>query len=130
TWGVGGWLGPAGGTCSRNVSSPSASIKQTCPPACASASDRQSPTGPAPITITRLEDWSMRRTRVRPAHRHASGYWMPAFAGMTAIGWLAVPASILRRRHVLHGTDPTGVGEVEHDAEWILVFRLIIGVCG
>jgi hypothetical protein len=30
-------------------------------PSCASASDRQSPTGPAPITITRLEVLSIQR---------------------------------------------------------------------
>src|SRR5215470_17357285 len=52
---VAGWFVPARGTCSRKLSSPSASIRQTCTPACANASDRQSPTGPAPTTITRLE---------------------------------------------------------------------------
>src|SRR5262245_65832762 len=58
---VAGWFVPARGTCSRKLSSPSASIRQTCTPACANASDRQSPTGPAPTTITRLEAFMLAR---------------------------------------------------------------------
>src|SRR5262249_44177105 len=36
--------------------------------------------------------------------------------------------SILRGQHVLHGADPAGVGEVEYDAERILVLGLVVGV--
>src|SRR5258708_33060503 len=56
---VAGWLVPARRTCSRKLSSPSASIVQTSTPACAKASDRHSPTGPAPTTITRSDSLCM-----------------------------------------------------------------------
>src|SRR6516164_5083208 len=38
--------------------------------------------------------------------------------------------SILRGHDVLHGADPASVGEVEHDAERILVLGLVVGVRG
>src|SRR6516165_3020155 len=104
---VAGWFVPARGTCSRKLSSPSASTRHTCTSACASASDRQSPTGPAPTTITRLEE-------TEPASRLCASR----------------ATSILCGHHVLHGADPAGVGEVEHDAERILVLGLVVGVRG
>src|ERR1700730_161313 len=112
---VAGWFVPARGTCSRKLSSPSASIRQTCTPACASASDRQSPTGPAPMTITRFGASMLARWVCRePASRMCASR----------------ATSILRGHHVLHGADPAGVGEVEHDAERILVLGLVVGVRG
>src|SRR6266511_874792 len=134
---VAGWFVPARGTCSRKLSSPSASIRQTCTPACANASDRQSPTGPAPTTITRLEvlsileSWSAQRTRCAPSPTK------PGLPGLVGGGEQTEPASrmcasratsILRGHHVLHGADPAGMGEVEHDAERIPVFGLVVGV--
>src|SRR5207253_2648626 len=82
----------ARGTCSRKLSSPSASTRSTRAPSCASTSDRQSPTGPAPTMITRSE--------------------------------------LIFGHHVLHGADPAGMSEVEHDAERILVLGLVIGLRG
>src|SRR4051794_32625830 len=102
---VAGWLVPARGTCSRKLSSPSASIRQTRMPSCASASDRQSPTGPAPITITRSDVVSMRQTR-------------PLDLDIASI------RSGLRH-HVLGGADPALVGEVEDDTERIFILGLI-----
>src|SRR5262245_2761005 len=152
---VAGWFVPARGTCSRKLSSPSASIRQTCTPACASASDRQSPTGPAPTTITRLEalsileSWSAQRTRCAPSPLVGEGWggggaWVTTHASRPTPtpspqggGEQTEPASrmcasraisILRGHHVLHGADPAGVGEVEHDAERILVLGLVVGV--
>src|SRR5216684_1615038 len=90
---VAGWLVPARGTCSRKLSSPSASTTQTGMSFCASASDRQSPTGPAPITTTRDLTSDISRSGLR--------------------------------HHVLDGAGPAGVGQVEHDAERILVLRLV-----
>src|SRR5262245_46542641 len=124
---VAGWFVPARGTCSRKLSSPSASIRQTCTPACAIASDRYSPTGPAPTTITRLEvllsilqSWSAQRCAPPHGGRRPS---LPQDCASRAI-------SPLRGHDVLHGADPAGVGEVEHDAERILVLGLIVGVRG
>src|SRR5262245_28217176 len=134
---VAGWLVPARGTCSRKLSSPSVSTRQTRTPACASVSDRHSPTGPAPMTITRLEGLAMfpmsiRHPRVWPrgsiAFAGRPKQELPAQARQRQRE-PAIP-SILRRRHVLHGTDPPGVGEVEHDAERILVLGLVIGMRG
>src|SRR5215475_7575017 len=124
---VAGWFVPARGTCSRKLSSPSASIRQTCTPACAIASDRHSPTGPAPTTITRLEASMLAR-------------WVCRELGELPLPWGegADRASLenvrgmlpLRGHDVLHGADPASVGEVEHDAERILVLGLVVGVRG
>src|SRR5947209_9846283 len=112
---VAGWFVPARGTCSRKLSSPSASIRHTCTSACANASDRQSPTGPAPTTITRFGASMLARRMCRePASRMCASR----------------ATSILRGYHVLHGADPAGVGEVEYDAERILVLGLVVGVRG
>src|SRR5689334_878069 len=91
---VAGWLVPARGTCSRKLSSPSASTTVTGISCCASRSARQSPTGPAPMTTTRL-------------------LLAPAIAALRL------------RHHVLDGAGPARVGEVEHDAERVLVLRLV-----
>src|SRR6516164_6088754 len=172
---VAGWFVPARGTCSRKLSSPSASIRQTCTPACAKTSDRQSPTGPAPTTITwsdflcmvarraadslrslspflRGEGWGegqrltvqllaspphpARHGRSTPAARRplpASGQRWSSWRRRSCCRLLACAArvpSILRGHHVLHGADPAGVGEVEHDAERIPVLGLVVGVRG
>src|SRR5262245_38924495 len=66
--------------------------------ACASASARQSPTGPAPMMMTRSDSLVMRAQ------------------------------SALRLDHVLGGADPALVGEVEHDPQRIAIFRLVVGV--
>src|SRR5438552_3295489 len=42
-------------------------------------------------------------------------------------GWPARSLA-LRRHDILHGADPAGMGEIEHDPERILVFGLVIGV--
>src|SRR5262249_6283765 len=178
---VAGWFVPARGTCSRKLSSPSASIRQTCTPACANASDRQSPTGPAPTTITWSDFFCI---MVCGSCRELGLLPLPVLTGR-GLGWgpltcsvlgnspspgsppslrscgsptsprkrgeveLAAPAivvdcspvasqrvcasraiSILRGHHVLHGADPAGVGEVEHDTERILVLGLGVGVRG
>src|SRR5918993_1682445 len=102
---VAGWLVPARGTCSRKLCSPSCSTRHTGMPACAKASDRHRPTGPAPMTTTRSE----------------SGF-MPAWRPMDRKREAARSAL---RNDVLHGAGPTLVGEVEHDAGRILVFRLV-----
>src|SRR6516162_1337588 len=170
---VAGWFVPARGTCSRKLSSPSASIRQTCTPACANASDKQSPTGPAPTTITCSDFLYMvayvPRTRSAPSPRSygerggvrglrlhgARKLPLTRLAAVAALprgsptsprrrgevgvcGTLDVllnpvagrerDRSILRGHHVLHGADPAGVGEVEHDAERILVLGLVVGV--
>src|SRR5215471_18829570 len=104
---VAGWFVPARGTCSRKLSSPSASIRHTCTSACANAGDRQSPTGPAPTTITRLEvllsileSWSAQR-------------YAPPHGDRACLETIRVSRdSILCGHHVLHGADPAGMGEV------------------
>src|SRR4029450_9520532 len=126
---VAGWFVPARGTCSRKLSSPSASIRQTCTPACANASDRQSPTGPAPTTITRLEglsileSWSAQRPRCAPS------LWGEQTEPASRLCAFRA-TSILRGHDVLHGADPASVGQVEDDAERILGLGLVIGVRG
>src|SRR4051812_42854127 len=106
---VAGWLVPARGTWSRKLSSFSASISTTRTPACASASDRHSPTGPAPMTITRSDALSMRQARLQiEIGKGGSGF----------------------RHDILGGADPALVGEIEDDAGRILVFRLVVGVLG
>src|ERR1700745_2299403 len=110
---VAGWFVPARGTCSRKLSSPSASIRHTCTSACANASDTQTPPGPAPTTITRLEASMLARRMCRePASRMCASR----------------ATSILRGHHVLHGADPARVGEGEYDAERIPVLGLVVGV--
>src|SRR5262245_48696065 len=129
---VAGWLVPARGTCSRKLCSPSASITQTRTPACARASDRQSPTGPAPMTITRSLvlpiGASERATEtVRSLSPFGERVGVRGLPTEPAWSW-PDHFSILRWRHVLHRADPAGVGEVEHDAERILVLGFVIGV--
>src|SRR5215208_1650771 len=106
---VAGWLVPARGTCSRKLSSPSVSIRQTRISSCANASDRHRPTGPAPMTITRPDLSSM--PQVRPLR----GEWIVG-SGL--------------RHHVLGGADPAFVREVEDDPGRVLVLGLIVGVFG
>src|SRR5919197_1590736 len=166
---VAGWLVPARGTCSRKLSSPSCSIRQSSMPCCASASDRQSPTGPAPTTITRLDvlcmySLNVPRTRWAPSPVLTGGgvgvrgpslarrLERPPQPARRCRGSPTSPRkrgevervardrlqsrrpqskrarSILRGDHVLHRPDPAGVGEIEHDAERILVFGLVIRV--
>src|SRR6478672_13634338 len=106
---VAGWLEPARGTWSRKLSSLSISIRTTETPACASASDRQSPTGPAPMTIMRSDALSMRQVRLRiEIAMGGSGF----------------------RHDILGGADPALVGEIEDDAGRVLVLRLVVGVLG
>src|SRR3954452_10852666 len=106
---VAGWLVPARGTCSRKLSSLSVSMRTTRTPACASVSERQSPTGPAPMTITRSDALSMRQARLRiESEWGGSGF----------------------RHDILGGTDPPLVGEIEDDTGRILIFRLVVGVLG
>src|SRR5215211_7018234 len=105
---VAGWLVPARGTCSRKLSSPSVSIRQTRISSCANASDRHRPTGPAPMTITRSEARSIRQVRLQLEKDGRSGL----------------------RYDILSGADPAFVGEVEDDASRVLVLGLVVGVFG
>src|SRR5215216_6911496 len=91
---VAGWFVPARGTCSSRLWSPSCSIRHTGMPACASASARHSPTGPAPPTTTRS----------------------------------SVLSGSAFRHHVLDGSRPALVGQIEHDADRVLVLCLVVGV--
>src|SRR5581483_672912 len=84
---------------SRKLSSDSVSIRVIVTSRCASASARHRPTGPAPTTITPL-------------------------AAMSA----TESGRLLRRHHVLHSASPAGVGEIEYEAGWRLVLRLIVGL--
>src|SRR5262249_6635508 len=92
---VAGWFVPARGTCSRKLSSPSASIRQTRTPACANASDRQSPTGPAPTTITRLEAsmLAVKPQEVIPGHTESADRWLACEANMRPERVVAVERS-------------------------------------
>src|SRR5438105_2909377 len=96
---VAGWFVPARGIWSRKLSSRNCSIRQTFTPACASASDRQRPTGPAPMMTMRSDVVAMSARE------------------LCALGF---------RHHFLGGADPAGVGEVEHDAERVLVLGLVV----
>src|SRR5262249_10285534 len=121
---VAGWFVPARGPCPRKLSSPSHSTRTTCTPACAAASDRHSPTGPAPTTITRLEvllsileSWSAQRCAPPHGGRRPS---LPQDCASRAI-------STLRGHDVLFGAAPAGVGEGGHDAHRIPVTCLLLG---
>src|SRR5580700_10503679 len=104
---VAGWLVPARGTCSRKLSSPSASMRVTGTPSLASASDTQRPTGPAPMTMTRSDECVIDQPQPHPP--------------MPEPPWAALGF----RHHILGGAGPAVVGEVEHHAVGIAVLRLV-----
>src|SRR5688572_24770764 len=138
---VAGWLVPARGTCSRKLSSPSASTNETLTPCCASASDRQSPTGPAPMTTTRSDCLFMPHvSRMRcsakllrsgaplirdPASLRGESNRGPGSAAHHCVLRCARDKSSALRHDVLDGALPALVGQVEHDAERVLVLALV-----